>query len=67
MRIIEPKYIKIITLAISLPSSIFALGWYLLTLAQKGIISSLTAVILIVAYVVNTIFLIALYVSKNKD
>ncbi len=67
MKLIEPKYIKIIALAVSLPSSIFALGWYLLSLAQQGVISSLTALALIILYVANTIFLIAYYASKNKD
>lgn len=67
MRLIDPKYIKIIALAISLPSSIFALGWFLLKLAQDGVIHKLLAVGLIILYVANTIFLIAYYASKNKD
>jgi len=67
MKLIENKYIKIVALAISLPSSIFALGWYLLSLAQRGVISSLVAVGLIIFYVANTIFLIAYYASKNNN
>ena len=67
MRLIEPKYMKIVALAISLPSSIFALGWFLFGLAQKGIISPLVALALVILYVANTIILIAYYASKHKD
>lgn len=67
MKLVDQKYIKVIALAISLPSSIFALGWFLLRLAEQGVIHKLVALGLIILYVVNTIFLIAYYGSKNKD
>ncbi len=67
MKFIERKYIKIVALALSLPGSIFFLAWFLLGLAEKKIISSLTAVLIIIIYVTNTIFLIARHVWKNNN
>ena len=64
---IEKKYVKIIALALSLPSSLFFLAWFLLHLAEKKVISSLLAVSIIILYLANTIYLIARYVAKDKN
>ncbi len=67
MSFIDKRNIKIIALALSLPSSLFCLAWLLLKLAEQNIISKLTAVIVLLLYLFNTIFLIAYYVSRNKN
>ncbi|GEM_PF-4713075 len=67
MILLDKKLIKSVSLALSLPSSIFVLAYILKTLVEDKIISSLTAVIILVLFIANTLFMMVWYANKNKD
>ena len=61
------KWIQIMGLAMSLPSTIFIAAWGAFQLVKLGIISKVVAVLLFLAIVGNILFLMVYYAYKRKD
>lgn len=61
------KWIQIMGLAMSLPSTIFIAAWGAFQLVKLGIITKLVAVLLFLAIVGNILFLMVYYAYKRKD
>ena len=64
---LEQKWVKTLALAMSLPGTIFAAGFGVMKLVEIGLISRLTAMLLFLLIVGNTIFLMVYYGFKNKN
>jgi hypothetical protein len=58
---------KITALALSLPSTIFFSGWFLMKLADEGYFSKNIAILLFLAIIGNTLALMVIYAYKNKN
>ncbi len=63
---IEKKWFKIVSLALSLPTTIFVSAWLSRLLVTKGVLEQWAGALLFVALVCNTIFLIVFYAIKNR-
>ena len=63
----DPKWIKIMGLAMSLPTTIFVMAWGSMHLFKIGILSQVQAVLLFLAVVLNTLFLMVYYAYKRKN
>lgn len=61
------KWLQIMGLAMSLPSTIFIAGWGAFHLVKLGIISKIVAIILFLAVVGNILFLMVYYAYKQKN
>lgn len=61
------KWIQIMGLAMSLPSTIFIAAWGAFQLVKLGIISKVVAVLLFLAIVGNILFLMVYYAYKRKS
>jgi hypothetical protein len=63
----DRKWIQVLGLALSLPSTIFFAAWGLMELSDRGIISKGLAVFLFLAIIGNTLFLMVWHAYKNKN
>jgi hypothetical protein len=63
---IEKKWLKIVSLALSLPTTIFVSAWLCRLLVMKQVLERWAAAVLFVALVCNIIFLIVYYAIKNR-
>jgi purine-cytosine permease-like protein len=63
----DPKWIKIMGIAMSLPSTIFIMAWGSMHLHKIGILTQLQAVLLFLAVVCNMLFLMVYYAFKRKN
>jgi purine-cytosine permease-like protein len=63
----DQKWLKIMGLAMSLPSTIFIMAWGSMQLHKMGILSQTQAVILFLAVVCNVLFLMVYYAYKRKN
>lgn len=61
------KWIQIMGLAMSLPSTIFIAAWGAFQLVKLGIISKVAAVLIFLAIVGNILFLMVYYAYKRKN
>jgi hypothetical protein len=61
------KWLQIMGLAMSLPSTIFVVAWGAFQLVEHGIINKLTAVLIFLAVVGNILFLMVYYAYKRKN
>ncbi len=66
MKIPENKLV-VVGLALGLPSTILGISFFLYTLLKKNIISEALFLIILVAVVFNTFWLMIRYVSKRKN
>ena len=64
---IEKKWVKTLGLALSLPSTIFAVAIISMKLVEFGVIRKWLGVLIFLLVVGNTIFLMVWYAYKNKD
>jgi hypothetical protein len=63
----DKKWIQIMGLAMSLPSTIFIMAWGTMELHKKGILSQTEAVLLFLSVVCGILFLMVYYAfNKNK-
>jgi hypothetical protein len=63
----DRKWIKIMGLAMSLPSTIFIMAWGTMELHKKGILSQAQAVLLFLASIFNILFMMVYYAYKKKN
>lgn len=63
----KTKWLQIMGLALSLPSTIFVVGWGAFHLAEIGLISKLVALLILLAVVGNLLFLMVYYAYKRKN
>ena len=61
------KWIQIMGLAMSLPSTIFIAAWGAFQLVKLGLISKVVAVLIFLAIVGNILFLMVYYAYKRKN
>ena len=64
---LDPKWIKIVGIAMSLPSTIFVTAWLSMKLHEIGYISEVQAVLLFLAVVCNMLFMMVYYAVKRKN
>ncbi len=64
---IAPKWIKVVALAMSLPSTIFVCAWAIWQLVEEGLISRGVGITILLAIVGNTLILMVLYAIKNRN
>ena len=63
---IEKKWFKIVSLALSLPTTIFVSAWFCRLLVNEKVLEKWAGGLLFVALVCNVIFLIVFYAIKNR-
>ena len=63
----DKKWIKIMGLAMSLPSTIAVMAWGTMELKNRGILSQTEAVILFLAVIFNVLFTMVYYAYKKKN
>jgi len=63
----KQKWLQIMGLAMSLPSTIFIAGWGTMQLVKMGILTKPIAVIIFLAIVGNILFLMVYYAYKRKN
>ncbi len=61
------KWLKVLGLAMSLPSTAFVAAWGSMQLAEKKILTTTQAVFLFLAILFNTIGMMVYYAYKRKD
>jgi ABC-type multidrug transport system permease subunit len=65
---IDPKWVKLVGLALSFPSTIFVSAYLSMSLHQAGYLSKIQSVLLFLAVVLNSLFMIVYYAyKKNKS
>lgn len=64
---IDPKMVKTLALALSLPSTIFVTAFASMELVKSGVLSKLWGIILFIAVVGNTLFMMVYYAFRKKD
>jgi hypothetical protein len=64
---IEKKWLKIVSLALSLPATIFASVWISRFLVQEEIVEEWLGDVIFLSLVCNIIFLIVFYAIKNQN
>ncbi len=63
----NPKWMKVLGLAMSLPSTIFVTAWGTMQLHEKKILTQTQAVLLFLAIVLNMLGMMVYYALKRKD
>ncbi len=63
----DRKWIKVLGIAMSLPSTIFVTAWGTMQLHEKKILSQTQAVLLFLAIIINMIGMMVYYALKRKD
>jgi purine-cytosine permease-like protein len=63
----DQKWLKIMGLAMSLPSTIFVMAWGSMQLHKMGFLSQTQAVLLFLAVICNVLFLMVYYAYKRKN
>ena len=63
----KKKWLQIMGLALSLPSTIFVVAWGAFHMAEIGLISKLVALLILLAVVGNLLFLMVYYAYKRKN
>jgi uncharacterized membrane protein len=63
----QKKWHQIMALALSFPSTIFLTAWAMKELTERGVISKLVGVVVFLAILCNTLFLMVYYAYKNKS
>ena len=61
------KWLKIMGLAMSLPTTIFVMAWGSMQLYEKGVLTKTQAVLLFLAVICNILFTMVYYAYKKKD
>ncbi|MCK5883417.1 MAG: hypothetical protein KAG61_06995 [Bacteriovoracaceae bacterium] len=64
---LDTKWIKTLALALSLPGTILVAAFSAKKIVEMNLLSPLTAIILFLLIVGNSIFLMVYYAFKNKD
>lgn len=64
---IQKKWIKVLGLAMSLPSLIFACAWFIFNLVDEQIITRGVGIIILLAIVINSLVLMVVYALKNRS
>ena len=60
-------WLKIMALALSLPSLIFFLGWFMNYSVSRGYVSKPVGLIVFLAVIFNTFYLMVRYATKKKN
>ncbi len=63
----DKKWVKVMALAMGLPSTILFSSWSLMQLAEKGVISKTVAVVLFLIIISSLLYLIASDGFKKKN
>ena len=63
----KTKWLKIMGLALSLPSTILFLGWGTMHLAELKIITKTQGILIFLAVIVNILFTMVYYAYKRKN
>lgn len=63
----DPKWIRIMGIAMSLPSTIFVSAYGTMQLHKLGYLTQVQAVLLFLAIVCNMLFMMVYYAFKKKD
>ena len=63
----DRKWIRIMGLAMSLPSTIFVMAWGTMELHKPGYLTQTQAVLLFLAVVCNILFMMVYYAYKKKN
>lgn len=63
----DRKWIRIMGLAMSLPSTIFVMAWGTMELHKRGYLTQTQAVLLFLAVVCNILFMMVYYAYKKKN
>ena len=61
------KWLQIMGLAMSLPTTIFLVAWGAFHLVEIGLISKVVAILIFLAVVGNILFLMVYYAYKRKN
>jgi hypothetical protein len=62
----DKKWIQIMGLAMSLPSTIFIMAWGTMELHKRGVLTQLQAVLLFLTVVCGLLFMMVVYAFKKK-
>lgn len=63
----DRKWIKIMGLAMSLPSTIFIMAWGTMELNKRGYLTQTQAVLLFLGVIFNILFTMVYYAYKKKN
>ncbi len=63
----DKKWMKVLGIAMSLPSTIFVTAWGTMQLHEKKILSQVQAVLLFLAIIINMIGMMVYYAYKRKN
>jgi hypothetical protein len=63
----DKKWLQVTGLALSFPSTILLTAWGMKILVENEIISKFWGMIIFLAIICNTIYLMVYYAFKNKD
>ena len=61
----KKKWLKILGIAVSFPSTILITGWGSMQLAKLGVVSDTIAKLIFIAILFNTLFLLIYYAVKK--
>ena len=63
----DPRWAKVLGLALSLPTTILAMAWGVKELVDAGVLNWTWGIIIFLLVVGNTIVLMVLYAYRNKN
>jgi hypothetical protein len=63
----DKKWLKILALALSLPTTIIAAAWFFMHMVTIGVIGKTFGIILFLVVIFNTLFLMVFYAYKKKN
>ncbi|ATH06387.1 hypothetical protein BIY24_00035 [Halobacteriovorax marinus] len=64
---LDKKWLQVTGLALSFPSTILVAAYVMKLLVEKEILSKTTGVLIFLAIIFNTIYLMVYYAFKNKN
>ena len=64
---LDKKWVQVTGLALSFPSTILVSAWVMKTLVEKDYLSKTSGVLIFLAIIFNTIYLMVYYAFKNKN
>ena len=64
---LDKKWVQVTGLALSFPSTILVSAWVMKTLVEKDYLGKTAGVLIFLAIIFNTIYLMVYYAFKNKN
>ncbi len=64
---LDKKWVQVTGLALSFPSTILVAAYAMKVLVEKGYLGKTTGVLIFLAIIFNTIYLMVYYAFKNKN